>query len=368
MTLPQRICLNMIVKDEAEVIQRSLQQLRRFIDYWVIVDTGSSDGTQALVKKELDGIPGELHERPWRNFGHNRSEAISLAAGKGDYLLFFDADDLLLSADFDLPSLSADAYYATFVEGDVEYERIVLVSTRLPWRYEGVIHAYVTPDCPFSQASLAGFRVESRRDGARGKLDPKQKYLRNAEILRNALADRPADTRSAFYLATSLQDAGEHVLALDAFARRIQMGGWEEEVWYSLLQVAILREKMNAPVDEVVASYLRAHEYRPRRAEALVALSRYLRINKRWELARIFSSRATELPKPADRLFLDLSCYEWRGLDEFAVASYWIGDYRAAIAANNTLLAKPSLPGTQRERIAGNLRLSEEKLSRGRAG
>ena len=34
----------------------------------------------------------EVHERPWRNFGHNRSEVFALARGKADWLLATDAD------------------------------------------------------------------------------------------------------------------------------------------------------------------------------------------------------------------------------------------------------------------------------------
>ena len=59
------ICLNMIVKNESKVIQRCLESVKGTIDYWVIVDTGSTDGTQQLIKECLKDIPGELHERPW---------------------------------------------------------------------------------------------------------------------------------------------------------------------------------------------------------------------------------------------------------------------------------------------------------------
>lgn len=55
----------MIVKDESAVIERSLRSVRGLIDYWVICDTGSTDGTQALIRAALEGIPGELHEREW---------------------------------------------------------------------------------------------------------------------------------------------------------------------------------------------------------------------------------------------------------------------------------------------------------------
>ena len=107
----QKICLSMIVKDEAPVIARCLASVRSLIDYWVIVDTGSSDGTQAAVRAAMEGVPGELHERPWVDFAHNRTEALELAKRHGDYTLIIDADDVLETPrGFRMPILTADSY------------------------------------------------------------------------------------------------------------------------------------------------------------------------------------------------------------------------------------------------------------------
>ena len=93
---PPRICLSMIVKNESPVIHRCLASVRPWIDHWVIVDTGSSDGTQDQVRAALAGVPGSLHERPWQDFAHNRNEALDLARAQADYVLFIDADEQLV--------------------------------------------------------------------------------------------------------------------------------------------------------------------------------------------------------------------------------------------------------------------------------
>jgi glycosyltransferase involved in cell wall biosynthesis len=105
------ICLNMIVKDEAHVIERCLVSVRAFIDTWVIVDTGSTDGTQQRIRALLQAVPGSLCERPWRGFAENRNEAMELARYVAEYSMVMDADEeLIAEPDFCMPRLTADAY------------------------------------------------------------------------------------------------------------------------------------------------------------------------------------------------------------------------------------------------------------------
>src|ERR1700679_683387 len=133
----QNICLNMIVKNEASVIRRCIDSVRPIVDHWVIVDTGSTDGTQDIIRGHLRDLPGELHERPWRDFAHNRSEALELARGKSDHILIIDADDTLeIAPGTALPRLTADSYVIEIRDSSLVYKRTQLVRSALPWRYE----------------------------------------------------------------------------------------------------------------------------------------------------------------------------------------------------------------------------------------
>lgn len=50
----------MILKNDAPVIARCLASVLPLVDQWVIVDIGSTDGTQDIVRSAMQGIPGQL--------------------------------------------------------------------------------------------------------------------------------------------------------------------------------------------------------------------------------------------------------------------------------------------------------------------
>ena len=151
----QTVCLCMIVKNEAPVIARCIASVRPVITHWVIVDTGSTDGTQDIIRRELAGLPGKLYERPWKDFAHNRSEALELARPHGDYTLIIDADDTLdLPPDIRLPLLGEDCYTVDIRDGTLHYQRKQLVSNRLRWFYRGVLHEFIDSDGPHNTGHM----------------------------------------------------------------------------------------------------------------------------------------------------------------------------------------------------------------------
>jgi tetratricopeptide (TPR) repeat protein len=365
-TQRQSICLNMIVKDEAHIIRRCLEKVRPFIDSWVIVDTGSTDGTQEIIRQELGGIPGALYERPWRDFGTNRSEALELArAGGAEYALVIDADEEFTPREgFTWPRLTADSYHTLQASGDNRFYRTQLMRLAMPWRYVGVLHEVAMCQGAQRPERLEGIVTYGRFDSARNK-DPIGKYENDARVLEKALEQDPTNARYVFYLAQSYRDSQQRVLAEHHYRMRADMGGWDEEIWCSLYQIGLLREQMEKPAAQIVEAHLEAFNNRPSRAEPLVALARYFRIKQIYGSALVFAKAALDIPKPNDILFLDKGSYEWRPRDEYAIASYWIGNYEDCLRACDTLLQLSSgLPDAQRERVEKNKRFAIAKLKR----
>ena len=351
-----KLCLNMIVKNEAHVIARCLEAVRSHIDRWCIVDTGSTDGTQRQIRELLHGIPGELHERPWVHFAHNRSEALALAKPGGGHALFLDADDVLsVETGAGRPQAGVDAHHLTIHVGEsFSFARVGIVDLAMPWRWEGVVHEYLECAEGYRVELLPGWHVRSISDSARNR-EGSKKYLRDAVVLEGALVDDPENARYVFYLAQSYRDGLRPDRALPLYERRATMGGFEEEAWYARYQAAAMHEALGQ-VDRALLGYLAAFDRRPSRAEPLCAAARLARSEKRWGSALAFARTASLLARPrGDVLFIDESVYAWRALDEYAVAASWTGAVAEAVSAFDHILAGSSLPASERARIEGNL-------------
>jgi glycosyltransferase involved in cell wall biosynthesis len=359
----ETICLNMIVKNESPVIERCLQSIKPYIDYWVIVDTGSSDGTQKLIKSFLKDVPGELYERPWKNFGESRSEAFDLVKGKGDYILFMDADDTLeMEEGFQFQNLEADLYNMWRGTKDFSYLKPQLVKGDLPWKWVGVTHEYFACDLPYTSETLHGVQYVSGDGGHRSQRP--DKFLENVQLLEDGLKKEPDNERYMFYLAESYRDAGEKGKALEWYQKRIARGGWAEEVFWSMLQTGHMLRDLGLPANIVMDAYLNAHAYRPHRVEPLYYLAEVCNSERNYSSAYTFIRMKDSLPKVEvrDSLF-NMDWIEDYGLTfQKSICTFYLDQYREAIDACDELLANPNLPEAWRELTVENKKFPVAKL------
>ncbi|MEU9009689.1 glycosyltransferase [Streptomyces sp. NPDC048479] len=350
------VCLCMIVKNESRVIERCLASVRDLVDTWVISDTGSTDGTQELIRTAMHGIPGELHEEPWVNFGHNRTLNIRHAHRKADYLLLLDAD-LVIRRDGPLPRLTADAYMLRH-EGPTEYRIRRLVRGDIAWRYEGVTHEYLTADQRHDQENLDALVIEDFHDGG----SRHDKFERDARLLSAEMERDPANTRTVFYLAQTMRDMGNTDEAITLYERRAAMGGWVEEVYYSLLQVGILKDGSD-DWPGAMDAFSRAWESRPQRLEASYELSARLRKLGRHHAAHAIVRAGLGQEPPDDLLFIQPWVYQWGLLFEFSISAYWVGDYAGSLQACDRLLAMPDLPDAYRKQTVANRKFAAKRVA-----
>ncbi|MBF8262928.1 MAG: hypothetical protein HW387_593 [Parachlamydiales bacterium] len=304
----------MIVKNESAVIERCLASVRPIIDYWVIIDTGSTDGTQEIISRVLlSDVPGRLVERPWVDFAHNRNEALTLARGNGDYLFFIDADEQLEFAnDFSMPLLDKDAYYiATHLPNHVQFYRMLLVNNHLPWAWEGVLHeALYSPEYGRTAAILPGIVNIARFTDGRRSRDAK-KFEKDAKVLAQALQTDPMNSRYVFFLAQSYFQAGKFRKALKTYFQRTRMGGFDEEIYFSYYMAGRLQEKLQMAPDQYLSSYRQAAQLRPMRSEPIYRIAHHFASLEQYEKAFDLIKPALNRSIPSDSLNVELDIYEF---------------------------------------------------------
>ena len=345
------LCLNMIVKNESHIIEKTLKRLTEVFvfSYWVISDTGSSDNTKELIKSFFNtlNIPGELVEHEWKDFGYNRTMALESAYNKTDYLLIFDADDYVHGTII-LPDLNADMYHLKFGSNFV-YKRPLLVNNRLKWQFRGVLHEFLTGGKSNNiEAVIDGdYYIESGKSGARSH-DPK-KYHKDADILEKAYLiekDNGLKDRYAFYCAQSYMDAGEKEKSIEWYKKVIESNNWHQEKYYACLMIGDL--SFNLKNDkEGIAYYSKASVFDRERIENISRLMEYYYNNGLHLIVNSLYTKFKDYNKtPIDlsgKLFVSLHEYNFQIEYLNSVSAYYVNDYKSGYECCKTLINHPSV-------------------------
>ena len=337
---------------------------KTLIDYWVIVDTGSTDGTQQTIKNCMQGIPGEIHERSWVNFEHNRNEALMLAKNKGDYLLMIDADEIVQYLDdFALPTLDKDGYYMHVRQLDtVDFQRMALINATLPWKWVGILHETLECFDLKTVGVLSGLmNVCNENAGISGRSKDVNKYLKDAAVLEEALTKDPDNSRYVFYLAQSYYAAKQYELALKNYQKRAAMPSRDDqETFFSIYNIGKLQAVFE-DYDHAILSFFKAHAFRPTRAEPLLQIAALYRKMGNVLLGYLLSKYALTFSRPMDSC-VEYSTYDYAILVEVANCALLLGKWQEGLDACYKLLDNPNLPLDIKPRVIANCALAQNRL------
>ena len=187
----------MIVKNESKVIERCFDSVSSFVDEYVICDTGSTDGTQKVMKKywKKHKLKGEVYDRPWVSFCHNRQEAFDLGKGRGDYIMTLDADEVFAPFEnntpqitkkiVSLPTFKSDRVEVKTSYGSILYNRSQFYKEGLHWKWNWPVHEVCSASDESSQEVLHNACVIPTQDGNRAT--DTQRYYRDALIFESWL-------------------------------------------------------------------------------------------------------------------------------------------------------------------------------------
>jgi hypothetical protein len=355
----------LIVKNEALVIGRCLASLRGLVDAVVIVDTGSTDKTIEGIRGLDFPVPIHLHERPWKNFAHNRTELLRLASPVADYLLLLDADQTLKGH---VPPLTADSYSLRLRNGRLEWWNMLLVRSALPWRYEGVTHEYLTCAQAAPAVLLESLIITEHADGGGRPPGTQPRWEWDAQALESELAGNPDNPRYVFYLARTYDDlattrpddphAGEwRQKAMARYRQRAQMAGFADEAFYALYRLGSLRLADGDGLMPLLEAWQRC----PHRWEPVHEAVRWLNQRGLYQASYALSKRALANPPNPSGLFVFPDVYDHLLLFEHSISAYWVGQYQESLDACQTLLAK-QLPAYIEEAVRRNIVFSQDRL------
>jgi tetratricopeptide (TPR) repeat protein len=353
---PTKLMLNMIVRNETDRIIRCLESVVPFISCFTIIDTGSTDDTIQKIERffAAASIPGEITHAPFVNFEQARNAALDLARKSPlswDYLLLCDADMELVVEDKDFKNqlgLGGMAYNAVQKAGTLSYHNTRFVNRAATGNYVGVTHEYL--DVP-SAGEIKGVWFSDHADGE----NRKDKSKRDIRLLKAALKTDPNNGRSWFYLAQSYKDAGKPHDAVRAYRKRIALGGWDEEIWNSYLNLA---HSLKDCGDEAgfIQGLIAAYNYRPSRAESLYDLANYYRNKGMNHAALMAAEEGLRIKRPGDLLFVNDYVYSTGLREEFTIVAYYDKDRRdrGFDMCNYVALSKEASEFS-REQARGNL-------------
>jgi glycosyltransferase involved in cell wall biosynthesis len=365
---PLKVGLCMIVRNEEHVIERALRSALRYLDCWVIVDTGSTDRTMDIIRAttaEL-GSPGFLYQSAWENFGAARTQALQRAAAHMDFAWMLDADDSIERDAESLPVqavLAADVpgYYVAIKYAGMAMRRVQLFNLAFGWSYVGAVHEYPTAAEAARCGTLPGFYQIARTEGARSR-DP-LKYAKDAGLLYAEYASAKTP-RTVFYLAQSCRDAGDAEGARRYYGEYVAMpGAWVEEKYVSYFNLAQLSSDVALKLKHTWA----AQEALPRRRDAVYRLLLTARVNNAFSQELYAMGLAFAPPPgepaaaaPSEHLFF-LLFEAWQYYDELSIAAYWSGHHVACI--QYAALALSSCTEVAKARITRNIEAARAKAT-----
>lgn len=195
----KRISVCMIVKDEEDILEETLDSIKDIADELIIVDTGSTDGTKKIAQKFTDHV----YDFEWiDDFSAARNVAYSYATK--DYIFFMDADDFLpederekmmqLKKDLD-DSVDAVSMFTVvsvdeFGKPTFKFRRHRLVKRSNNFKWHGAVHEYLAVSGNIKHSDIAIFHIKQKRGksvNTRRNLNIYEKRLREETLFRQGI-------------------------------------------------------------------------------------------------------------------------------------------------------------------------------------
>jgi hypothetical protein len=137
-----KICLSAIVYNQSSTILKMLESCYQYIDYWIIQDGVSTDGTKEIIMDFFNSknIPGFLYGIELGDYHKAKSHLISMCYNYShgcDWILEMNPDEILsVGSDFNWSLLKNKEYKCFSTKSNLNgsvYSKICIRNPRLKW-------------------------------------------------------------------------------------------------------------------------------------------------------------------------------------------------------------------------------------------
>lgn len=350
-----KLALNFICKDESPVIEKMLDSAKGIVDLIVVNDTGSTDGTQQIIKNfgEKHGIPTYVFERPFDDFEKSRNHAMQklrdVVAELGwnpeqVHGFWFDCDEtLVIDPKFSKSQFTKDLYMINTYIGAMKYTRNTFFKVSKAFRWYGPVHEFIVCDDKNITSGLAeGLHVDVKMTGNSWLGDIAEKYASHAYKLEAYINKDRQDPRWIFYTAQSWHDAASMKdnkeennerlrRSLKYYRERVQRtDGYAEEIYYAQYRIGTIMRILEESWHLTHMELLKAYQIDPMRGESIKVIIDHYMMQQEWHMAYLYSKFAKTTfhgknPYPTRLLFVDEATYVWKFLEAHAAACYYTG-------------------------------------------
>jgi len=328
----------MIVKNEESVLGGCLGSIHDLCDEIIILDTGSSDGTKEIAEQYTD----KVYDFKWiDDFSAARNAAFAKATK--NYILWLDADDILLEADREkfkeMKENLTDAvdavsmfYYTAFDEygnPTFKFRRNRLVKRSNQFKWHGPVHEYLAVGGHILFSDIGITHRKHEKEAASVASD------RNLKIYENRLKKGEKFTpRDLFYYANELKDHRKYhkaIMYYDEFLGTRQ--GWVEDEIRACIYSADCYKNLGNQVKER-AALAASIQYDVPRPEVSCRFGDYYKNEKQYKKALIWYELALK-PDANDEHGFNLAMYStWYPHLQLCVCYWQLGDMQKAAAHN----------------------------------
>lgn len=337
------ISLCMIVKDEELVIGRCLDSVKDLVDEIIIVDTGSTDKTKDIAIMYTDN----LYDFEWIN-DFSAARNFSFSKARKDYILWLDADDILLNEDkikFQQLKETLDnkidmvimKYNVTFDKNNkpsFSYNRERLLKRTMGYLWCGQVHEAIAHygNILYSDVAISHKKI---------KATPLDRNLKIYETM--ILNGKKLDPREEFYYARELMDNNRLDDAIEKFTLFIDSPeGWIENKISACKNLAECFFRQNKNIAGLKA-LLRSFQFDEPRAEICCDIGYYFFVLEEYSKSIFWYKLAlTRNLDPTSGAFQLIDCYDYIPCMQLCVCYDKIGDKQKAYEYNEKAgLVKP---------------------------